>query len=183
MLTWNKYWSLKKMFEGPFLNKNKSEILNFCGLPILTYGSQAWAMTKKDEQKLQVTQNSIERSTMVIRSKDKVGVGRIKGLLKAVRRNKWNWSGHVARYRGNIWRSEITSWYKPNKYKKGKQRAHARIHIHTYIFLQTYAYTYKHMYICMYVNIHTLAYISTHLYICMHTYTRPHTPIHARMHA
>ncbi len=37
-LTWNKYWSLKKIFKGPFMNKNKSEIFNSCVLPTLTYG-------------------------------------------------------------------------------------------------------------------------------------------------
>ncbi len=97
-------------------------------LPTLTYGSQIWAVTKIDEQKLQVTQNSIERSMLGIQLKDKVR--RIKGLLKPnlnvvhlVRWNKWNSAVHVARYRDNKQTSKITLQYNPNKRKKGKQRA------------------------------------------------------------
>lgn len=59
---WNKYWSLKEIFKGPFKNEQKSEIFNMCIIPTLAYGSQTWTLTSKIENKLRVAQNSIERS-------------------------------------------------------------------------------------------------------------------------
>ena len=80
-LTWNKYWSLKYIFKGPYSNKQKSEIFNSCVLPTLLYGSQTWSLTKKQEQKIKTIQNSIEQSILKIKIKDRIKIQKIKKLL------------------------------------------------------------------------------------------------------
>ena len=52
-------------------------------LPVLTYGSQAWATIKSQMKKLQVTQNSMLRSILGIRVKDKVSLDQIYSKTKA----------------------------------------------------------------------------------------------------
>ncbi len=37
---WSKYWTLKKIFKGPYSHKQKSQIFNACVVPTLTYGCQ-----------------------------------------------------------------------------------------------------------------------------------------------
>ena len=39
-LGWKKFWSLKHILKGPFSNKSKSQIMNSCVLPTITYGAQ-----------------------------------------------------------------------------------------------------------------------------------------------
>lgn len=45
-LAWKKYWTLKHIFKEPFTNDQKIEIFNSHILPVLTYESQTWTMTK-----------------------------------------------------------------------------------------------------------------------------------------
>ncbi len=61
---WNKYWSLKSIFKGPFKNNEKSEIFNICIIPTLTYGCQTWPLKEKYLDRIRSTQNSIEHSIL-----------------------------------------------------------------------------------------------------------------------
>ena len=91
-LAWKKYWGLKHIMKGPYKIEQKSEIFNSCVLPTLTYGVQTWAMTKKEEEKIRVTQNAMERSMLGVKPKDKIKMEHIKkklnknnDLLKTIR--------------------------------------------------------------------------------------------------
>ena len=61
-LAWKKFWQLKDIMKGPFLNDQKSKIFNSCITPVLTYSSQTWSLTKNEVDKLSTNQNSMERS-------------------------------------------------------------------------------------------------------------------------
>ena len=130
ILAWKKFWSLKFIFKGPFSNKQKSEIFNSSVIPSLIYGSQTWVMSKKDENKMKITQNAMERSMLNIRKKDRIPTKIIKNKLKnninavhAIKRLKWDWAGHVARMEDRRWTSILPNWFLKTGRKPGRQKA------------------------------------------------------------
>jgi len=60
-IAWKKFWKLSHILkiQVPYL-LYKSHIFNI--VPALSYGSQTWSLSKSLEKKLQVTQNSMERT-------------------------------------------------------------------------------------------------------------------------
>ena len=127
--TWNKFWSLKNIFKGPFQNHHKSEIFNMCRVPTLTYGCQTWPLTVKNTKKIDTTQNSIERSILGLKKTDRIKIKDIKqrlrnntNVVRYVRRQKWRWAGHVARLKDDRWTYKSTFWHLSQfKRKKGHQ--------------------------------------------------------------
>jgi len=130
-IAWNKFWSLKHILKGQFKIQHKIEILNKCVLPALIYGAQTWSMTKKDEQKIRITQNRMERSILNIKLKDRINIQKIKmklgqaqDFVAAAKRLKWDWVGHVSRQgqKQDRWTGKIVNWYIKEGRKRGKQR-------------------------------------------------------------
>lgn len=128
-IAWKKFWSLKFIFKGNFTIKNKIKVLNSCVMPTLTYGSQTWAMNKIDENKIKVVQNSMERSILGIKLKDRISLKAIRkkiinrvDFLHTVKRLKWDWAGHVARQNKDRWTYSIKNWFLKMGRKKGKQK-------------------------------------------------------------
>ncbi len=75
----------------------KSQIFNMCIVLVVSYGAQSWAMTKKEENKITVFQNSIERSILKYKRKDRKRISEIKSKLKnninileEIKRKQWN---------------------------------------------------------------------------------------------
>ena len=126
---WSKYWSLKYIFKGPFKNHHKSQVFNMCVIPSLTYGCQTLPLTVQNLNKIKVAQNSIERSMLNLKIKDKVKLSHIKNQLceninavNHVRKLKWKWAGHVARLKDDRWTHKTTFWYLTHmKRKQGRQ--------------------------------------------------------------
>jgi len=126
-VAWKKYWSLKAIFKGPYGNKQKCQIFNSCVLPALSYGSQTWSLTRKIEKKLNVTQNTFGHSILNIKKIDKIEIKKINTKLKfrldilhQIKRQKWNWGGHIARMDGERWAYKTTFWQILKKRKKGR---------------------------------------------------------------
>ena len=70
---WGKFWSLNKVFKNRKLGlKLKIKMLESCVLPVLSYGSQTWSLTKEQTVKLQKTQRAMERRILGIKLRDKV---------------------------------------------------------------------------------------------------------------
>lgn len=139
-LAWQKYWSLKYIFKGNYKSKNKGEIMNSCVLPTLVYGSQTWATTKKEERKINTTYNTMLRSMMGIKLKDKIKITDIKkrinnskNFVHEIRRMKWNWVGHVERIQDDRWTYRITNWWLREGRTKGKQKRRWRDEIVEFI--------------------------------------------------
>ncbi|CAH2208426.1 jg22159, partial [Pararge aegeria aegeria] len=101
---WNRYWMFKEVMKSKDMPmKYKQKVFDMCILPILTYGSQTWALTQKLEQKLAICQRSMERSMLHVKRLDKI---RNESLRKEtnitdvkvkIRKLKWKWAGHVCR--------------------------------------------------------------------------------------
>ncbi len=140
-LAWKKYWSLKHILKGPFSYYQKSQIFNSCIIPVISYGSQSWAMTNKEINRLNVTQNSMERSMLGIKLKDKINLKIIKNkfkfnnnIIRVIKRLKWKWAGHISRMKDNRWTYRSTFWFlAQNKRKKGKQKKRWRDDIGNFI--------------------------------------------------
>ena len=130
-LGWKKFWSLKYILKGKFSIRNKREILNSCVFPAITYGSQTWTLTKRLENKLKTTQNSMARSLLNITLRDKVTNSKIQRklggrveLLASVKRLKWEWAGHISRVRDGRWGNRMLNWYpRDAKRRPGRQNA------------------------------------------------------------
>lgn len=97
-------------------------------LPCLTYGCQTWALTETLTNKINVCQNSIERSVIGAKRKDKVRLTEIKNKTKFTQANslcrtlKWRWIGHMLREKQEKWTKTITEWYpRDGKRNKGRQ--------------------------------------------------------------
>lgn len=144
---WNKYWSLKEIFKGPFKNEQKSEIFNMCIIPTLAYGSQTWTLTSKIINKLKVTQNSIERSILNVKKKDHVKIQTLKqklgnnvNIINYIRKQKWKWAGHTARLKDNRWTYKVTFWYLSYlKRNRGRQLARWEDDINAFLGTKNFA--------------------------------------------
>ena len=128
-LAWKKFWLLKSVFKGKITISNKTKILNSCVLPTLKYGSQTWATNKNDERKIKVMQNSMERSMMGIRLRDRISLNTIRNRIKNridslhdIKRQKWDWAGHVSRQNEKRWTYCSKNWFLKTGRKKGKQK-------------------------------------------------------------
>ena len=64
-------------------SRMKVKIFESTVLPVLTYRAQTWALTVKQLNKLQSTQNSMLRSILGVRMLDKVSLGEIYERTKA----------------------------------------------------------------------------------------------------
>ena len=69
---WRGFWSMKAVYKAKLPTKLKATLLESCTYPILTYGSQTWATTNKQLDKLRRTQVTMERSITGTRLKDKI---------------------------------------------------------------------------------------------------------------
>lgn len=128
-LAWSKYWSLKKIMKGNISDKTKGDVLRMCVFPTLTYGCQTWAPTQREIQKIAVTQNQMQRSSLNIKKEDKVQTGNITKRLKIkrieniIRKLKFKWAGHLMRADNNKWSKITTEWIPLDKKRnKGRQR-------------------------------------------------------------
>lgn len=127
--TWKRFWSLKYILLNNFPLYQKTKIMNSCILPILTYGSQTWALTDNQKRKLGINQRKMERLILKIKVKDKIKNSiirrktKIVDVLYASGNLKWKWAGHVSRYKDNRWTKVATDWIpRESKRKRGRQR-------------------------------------------------------------
>ena len=119
----NKYWFLKKILKTkiPF---------NSCIIPTMIYGSQTWALRERNKNKLQVTQNKMEKGIMGISQNKKIRVEKAKRLLKGNRNaveeslyRKRDWAEHLSRRGGQNWVEKTTFWYlRQEKRNRGRQK-------------------------------------------------------------
>lgn len=109
----------------------KKKIFNTCILPSMTYGCQTWSCTKKNIKSLETCQHRMERSTLNIKSKDKIRLKTIRKQTKIIdikyqiKQLKWKWAGHLTRSKTEKWTNEVTEWC-PRYNKRSKGRQHRR---------------------------------------------------------
>ena len=113
---WKAFWAQKYLLKSKLGLKTKIRIFQSTVLPVLMYGAQTWALTAKQLKKLQVTQNSMLRSILVVRLSDKINLTEIyektntKKVRVTARVQKFKYAGHIARDRKDKWNVILTSW-------------------------------------------------------------------------
>ncbi len=105
------------------------KIYNQCNLPVLTYGSETWHLTKEQEQKLKSAQRGMERKMLGITwrgRKRATGIReqtKVEDILMTIKKKKWSWAGHIMRRTDNRWTKTVTEWQPRNsKRSQGRQR-------------------------------------------------------------
>ncbi len=106
---WKTYWKHKHIFRSKMSIRAKTKILKSSILPVLSYGAQTWAFTKRQTNKLIQTQNSTLRHILGIRLKDKIkneeiyrrtNSAKISYIIKKL---KINYARHLARENKGKW--------------------------------------------------------------------------------
>lgn len=116
---WKKFWSQKEILKGEYSIAHKKIVMDTCILPSLTYGSQTWTYTKKVRKAITTCQRSMERSILNIRKIQKIRSEIIRqktkltDALQQALHLKWQWAGHVARYKDKRWTLVTTKWTGP----------------------------------------------------------------------
>ena len=83
----------------------KAKIFNQCIIPAMTYGCETWTLTNIMINRLRVTINNMERNMMNIRLRDKIRVKdtrsktKIRDIIEVIKKSKWRWAGHLARFK------------------------------------------------------------------------------------
>lgn len=94
-ITWNKYWAMKEVFKSNLPVTLKSKAMQTCLVPCLTYGSQTWPLSTKQTHHIKVCQNSMERSLLALKLRDKVRnedirkITKVKDIAKTIMTQKW----------------------------------------------------------------------------------------------
>ena len=126
---WIAFNNHRDLLKGKLPMCLKRKIYNQCVLPAMTYGCQTWALTKRMEQRLRVTQRSMERAMLGITRMDRQrnecirGQTQVQDVIQKVKRLKWQWAGHIARMTDNRWTKLVTEWLPLNeKRKRGRPK-------------------------------------------------------------
>ncbi|KAF2886028.1 hypothetical protein ILUMI_20144 [Ignelater luminosus] len=77
-------------------------------------GCQTWSLRDKRHKKLRTCQRAMERSMLRVKKIEKIRSRDIRQLTKLqyvteyVKKQKWNWSGHIARMSETRWTKKFT---------------------------------------------------------------------------
>ena len=102
---------------------------NSCVLPAMTYGAEAWTLTKQAQNKLAAAQTKMERSMLNITYKDRrtnIWVRerpKLIDIIYTVRKMKWSWAGHINRLNDDRWTSRVTTWRPYDKKRRETSQA------------------------------------------------------------
>lgn len=121
---WGAFGKYRDIMKSKMAMCLKRKIYNQCVQAAITYGCQTWALTQRMEERLRVTQRSMERAMIGITRRDKktnVWIRQQTGLqdiVARVKELKWQWAGHIARLTDNRWTKLVTEWIPPNGKRK-----------------------------------------------------------------
>lgn len=125
---WNKFWSLRYLFNMNISKETKKYIFDSNILPILTYGCQSWTFNKANLNNLKTCQRSMERSLLKIKKISKIRSSIIRettgftDVIEKAKSLKWQWAGHILRLENERWTTLCTNWIPlENARKPGRQ--------------------------------------------------------------
>ena len=131
-LGWQAFGRANSVFQNkkiPIILKRK--VYDQCILPTVTYGAETWNLTKKLSLKLRTMQRAHERIMLGLTWKDRKTAKwirektKVRDILEAISKLKWNWAGHIARMTDNRWTSRSTFWT-PRGHKRNRGRPKTR---------------------------------------------------------
>ena len=94
----------------------KTKLYNQVILPVITYGSETWTLTKESITKLQVAQRAMERQMLRISLRDRKeniwvrGQTKVLDIIESIKWSKWKWAGHIQRMTDERWTKTLTNW-------------------------------------------------------------------------
>jgi hypothetical protein len=124
---WGAYTKYREIMKSKMPICLKRRVYNQCIQPAMVYGCQTWATTKKLLDRLRVTQRSMERSMIGVSKRDHMTnkwirqVSGVQDIVEHIKKQKWRWSGHIARMQDNRWTKLATEWI-----PRGTKRLRAR---------------------------------------------------------
>ncbi|GBP89372.1 hypothetical protein EVAR_68081_1 [Eumeta japonica] len=81
--TWKRVWPLSEIMENKEMSMSvKQKVYNACILPCLTYACKTWALTERQQSKINICKNGIERSVLGVKKRDKIQLERINEKTK-----------------------------------------------------------------------------------------------------
>ncbi|KAG6940027.1 hypothetical protein G0U57_019731 [Chelydra serpentina] len=114
---WCAFNSIKDVLKGKIDKTTRKNIFNSAVLPAMLYGSETWALTKREEQRLLVAERAMEQAMLGISLLDRIPneiireCSGVKDIVMESRHNKMRWAGHTARLTDNRWTAIIAEWY------------------------------------------------------------------------
>ena len=111
--------------------KIKRKVFNEYILPVMTYGSETWALTNTAMDLLAVAQRKMERIMLRITLRDRKPNNwirdqtKVTDIITIIKKNKHRWAGHIARRNDNRWTKRITEWT-PREWKRQPGRPRTR---------------------------------------------------------
>ncbi|KAI8424369.1 hypothetical protein MSG28_002896 [Choristoneura fumiferana] len=115
-LGWAAFGKLRSVFSSKLPQCLKSKVFDQCVLPVMTYGSETWALTMGLMRKLKVTQRAMERAMLGVSLRDRIRNDDIRSRTKVtdiarrIAKLKWQWAGHIARRTDGRWGQKIFEW-------------------------------------------------------------------------
>jgi hypothetical protein len=131
-LGWAAFGKLSFIFASPkYPRYQKKMLFDSCILPVLTYGLETAAFTKRSMNKLQITQRAMERKMLGVSLRDRKTnewlrqQTKLRDVTEKIVSQKWSWAGHIARRDDQRWTRRILEW-RPWTSKRGVGRPPVR---------------------------------------------------------
>lgn len=112
---WKNFWMHKHILKSNMKTPVKIRMLESCIVPTLLYGAQTWALTNRQAKKLETTFNSMLRSILNIKQRDKISMARIRSKTKTKKISaqalglKLRYAGHLIRG-VDKWTKKLVEW-------------------------------------------------------------------------
>ena len=106
---WIAFAKYRKILKSNIPICLKRKIYHGCIEPVITYGSQVWALNERLVSKLRTTQRSMERAIIGVTKRDHLTNKKVRELsgtndiISTIKKLKWSWAGHIARMKDNRW--------------------------------------------------------------------------------
>ena len=130
---WSAFGKQSSIMKSRLPLSLKRKVYNQCILPVLTYGSETWSITKNLERKLRSAQRGMERIMLGITWRDRKRASwireqtKVEDILTTIKKRKWSWAGHVMRMEDNRWTIRATEWEpRDGSRKRGRQNTRWR---------------------------------------------------------
>jgi endonuclease/exonuclease/phosphatase family metal-dependent hydrolase len=113
---WIAFAKYRKILKSNIPICLKRKIYHGCIEPVITYGSQVWALNKRLVSKLRTTQRSMERAIIGVTKRDHLTNKKVRELsgtndiISTIKKLKWSWAGHIARMKDNRWTQRTMEW-------------------------------------------------------------------------
>lgn len=119
---WAAYNSYREFMKTPSMPMyHKRKLFNACILPRLIYGSESWALSTNQKDRLRVTQRKMERSMLNCRLQDRLPnavmrrITRLKDACREAAKQKFNFCSRLVNQSPDRWSVKLTSWFPYNR--------------------------------------------------------------------